>query len=236
MTKISVLVSGGGANLQPILDVYRQGKIPNMEVTSVISSLAEARAVERAKRAGVPVYLVERSLFPNGASFCNALLNKLRDVDTDLVVCAGFTERLNYPLLRFYKNRVINVQPVLFPAFCDGELDAIRAVERILELGARVTGATAYFMGEEDNGHGPIIAQQSVDVLSTDDPVTLSERIMRSGEWVALLRAIRLYCEGRLSVDGERVLIEEAAKQERRGRPALPDRQARPEVAASAAK
>ena len=208
MAKVSVLVSGGGANLQPVLDLYRGGTLPSMELAAVISSSSEAYAVERAGRAGIPVYLVERSMFPNSVSFCNALLNKLRDVDTELVVCAGFTEKLNYPILRFFRHRVVNVQPVLFPAFCSGTLDPIWAVERILELGVRITGATAYFMGEEDNGFGPVIAQQAVEVRPGDTPVTLSDRIMRQGEWAALLRAIRLYCEGRLHVAGGRVLID----------------------------
>ena len=208
MTKVSVLVSGGGANLQPVLDLYRGGTQPSLELTAVISSSSEAYAVERAGRAGVPVYLVERAMFPNSVSFCNALLNKLRDVDTELVVCAGFTEKLNYPILRFFRHRVVGVQPVLFPAFCAGTLDPIWAVERTLELGVRVTGATAYFMGDEDNGFGPVIAQQAVEVRSGDTPATLSDRIMRQGEWVALTRAIRLYCEGRLHIAGGRVLID----------------------------
>ena len=208
MAKVSVLVSGGGANLQPVLDLYRGGTLPSMELAAVISSSSEAYAVERAGRAGIPVYLVERSMFPNSVSFCNALLNKLRDVDTELVVCAGFTEKLNYPILRFFRHRVVGVQPVLFPAFCSGTLDPIWAVERTLELGVRVTGATAYFMGDEDNGFGPVIAQQAVEVRSGDTPATLSDRIMRQGEWAALTRAIRLYCEGRLHVSGGRVLID----------------------------
>ena len=208
MAKVSVLVSGGGANLQPVLDLYRGGTQPSLELAAVISSSAEAYAVERAGRAGVPVYLVERAMFPNSVSFCNALLNKLRDVDTELVVCAGFTEKLNYPILRFFRHRVVGVQPVLFPAFCSGTLDPIWAVERTLELGVRVTGATAYFMGDEDNGFGPVIAQQAVEVRAGDTPATLSDRIMRQGEWVALTRAIRLYCEGRLHIAGGRVLID----------------------------
>ena len=208
MTRVSVLVSGGGANLQPLLDLYRSGTVPSMKLISVISSVPGVYAIERAQRAGVPVYVVERDIFPNSASFCNALLNKLRDVDSDLVVCAGFTEKLNFPLLRFYRHRVINVQPVLFPAFCTGELNPIWAVERTLELGVRVTGATAYFMGEEDNGFGPVISQRAVAVLGGDNPATLSNRIMREGEWSALTEAVQLYCEGRLHLAGGRVIVD----------------------------
>ena len=207
MTKVSILVSGGGANLQPLLDLYRSGTEANLLIGAVVSSVEGAGALDRAKAAGIPVYLVERALFPNNASFCNALLNKLRDLDTDLVVCAGFTEKLSYLLLRYYKNRVINVQPVLFPAFCSGELDAIRAVKQTLDLGARVTGATSYFMSDEDNGYGPIIAQKTVDILPEDSAAELGERIMREAEWAALIDAVRLYCAGRLHVAKNRVFI-----------------------------
>ncbi|MBR1659567.1 MAG: phosphoribosylglycinamide formyltransferase [Oscillospiraceae bacterium] len=207
MTNVSVLVSGGGANLQPLLDLYRSGADPNLSIGAVISSAEGVGALDRARAAGVPVYLVERALFPNSASFCSALLNKLRDLDSDLVVCAGFMEKLNYLLLRYYKNRVINVQPVLFPAFCAGELDPIRALKRMLDLGVRVAGATSYFMSEEDNGYGPIISQKVVEVRPGDNVASLGERIMRQGEWVALTEAVRLYCAGRLQVSGGRVLI-----------------------------
>ena len=209
MTKVAILVSGGGANLQPILDLRLFHEVPEMDLAAVISSVPGAYALERAKMSGVPAYVVERALFPNNASFCNALLNKLRDVDTELVVCAGFTEKLNYPLLRFYRNRVIGVQPVLFPAFCTGELDPMGAVQRALDLGVRVTGATAYFFGEEDNGYGPIIAQQAVEILTSDTAATLSDRIMRQGEWTVLPQAVRLYCEGRLTLENNRVMISE---------------------------
>ena len=208
MTRVSVLVSGGGANLQPILDMYRAGNVPELEVVAVVSSAERAGALDRARLAGVPAYLVERAMFPNNASFCSALLNKLRDIDTDLVVCAGFKEKLNYVFLRYYKNRIINVQPVLFPAFCVGELDAIKTLNLTLELGVRVTGATSYFMTDEDNGYGLIISQKVVEIRPGDTVVTLSERIMRQGEWAALAEAVQLYCEGRLHVVNKCVVID----------------------------
>lgn len=207
MTRTAVLVSGGGANLQALLDVCYFHEIPGLELAAVISSRPEAYALERARMAHVPAYTVDRSLFPNGASFCNALLNKLRDLDIELVVTAGFSEKLNYPLLHFYRNRVIGVQPALFPAFCYGAFEPVTALENMLRLGVRVTGATAYFFGEEDNGTGPIIAQQSVEVLPGDTIATLQERIMRQGEWVVLPRAVALYCAGKLRVEDKRVII-----------------------------
>ena len=152
MARVSVLVSGGGANLQAILDAYHFRETPNMEIGAVISSVPEAHALDRARSAGIPAYVVARELFPNHASFCNALLNKLRDLDTDLVVTAGFAEKLNYPILHFYRGRVIAVQPALFPAFCDGGFEPVKALEQTVRLGLRWTGATAYFMTEEESG------------------------------------------------------------------------------------
>lgn len=207
MARISVLVSGGGANLQAILDACHFRETPGMEIGAVISSVPEAHALERARSAGVPAYVVARELFPNHASFCNALLNKLRDLDTDLVVTAGFAEKLNYPILHFYRWRVIAVQPALFPAFCEGGFDPVRALEQTIKLGLRWTGATAYFMTEEDNGFGPVILQQPVEVLPGDGMASLQERIMRKGEWIVLPQAAALYCRGLLSMSGDRVII-----------------------------
>lgn len=210
MVKTAILVSGGGANLQAILDLCYFKEIPSMELTAVISSKAGVYAVERAERAGVPVYLVERELFPNQATFCNALLNKLRDLDVELVVCAGFTETLSYGLLHYYKNRVINVQPALFPAFCGADgFNAMTALEQTIKLGLRYTGATAYFMTEDDTGCGPIILQKVVEVKPRDSVASLSQRIMQEAEWEILPKAVALFCEGRLRVDGARVIIKE---------------------------
>ena len=143
-------------------------------------------------------------------AFSAALLDKLRDLDAELVVCAGFAERLSYSLLRQFRSRVIGVQPALFPAFCtQGErFDAVRAVEETLRAGARITGATAYFFGE-DPGFGPVIVQQAVAVRPDDTPASLGERVMRLGEQPALTAAVRLFCAGRLRVEGGRVLIGE---------------------------
>lgn len=211
MVRVAVLVSGGGADLQPILDSYYFREVPNLELAGVVSSVRGAYALERAAAAKVDTYLVERSLFPNAASFCNALLNKLRDLDIDLVVTAGFSEKLNYPFLHFYKDRVIAVQPALFPAFCGEELEPEQALTEALRMGLRWTGATSYFMTEEDCGCGPVILQQPVQVLPGDDLAALRERVMREGEWVVLPKAIELFCAGALRVQDGRVQIEQPA-------------------------
>ncbi len=207
MTKTAVLVSGGGATLQALLDLCYFDELPGLEIGAVISSVPGVYALERAANAHVPAYVVERAMFPNSASFSNALLGKLRDLDIELVVCAGFTETLSYGLLHAYRNRIINVQPALFPAFCTETFDPARAVEETLRRGVRVTGATAYFLGEEDNGFGPIITQKAVEVLPGDTEASLSERIMRQAEWPALSQAVGLFCAGRLTVEDDRVLI-----------------------------
>ncbi len=207
MTRTAVLVSGGGATLQALLDLCYFEELPGLEIAAVISSAPGVYALERAANAHVPAYVVERALFPNSASFSNALLGKLRDLDISLAVCAGFTERLSYGLLHAYKNRIINVQPALFPAFCGDRFDPAYAVEETLRRGVRITGATAYFLGEEDTGFGPIIAQRAIEVLPEDTAATLSERIMRQAEWPALVEAVGLFCASRLTVEGERVRI-----------------------------
>ncbi len=207
MTKTAVLVSGGGATLQALLDLCYFEELPGLEIAAVISSAPGVYALERAANARVPAYVVERALFPNSASFSNALLGKLRDLDISLAVCAGFSEKLSYGLLHAYRNRIIAVQSALFPMFCSGTFDPARAMEETLRLGLRVTGATAYFMGEEDVGYGPIITQKAVEVLPGDTVSTLSERVMRQGEWPALTQAVGLYCAGRLRVEGDRVVI-----------------------------
>jgi|GEM_PF-183697 len=207
MVRAAVLVSGGGANLQAILDVNHFAEIPNFSLVAVISSNPEAHALTRAQSARVPAYVIDRDLFPNRASFGNALLGKLQDLDIELVITAGFKERLGYAILHKYKNRVINVQPALFPAFCDGGFDAMDALQKTLALGVRISGATAYFMTEEDNGTGPIIAQKPVAVRSGDTLAELQARIMHKGEWAVLTEAIKLFCAERLSVSDSAVEI-----------------------------
>ena len=210
MTKTAVLVSGGGATLQALLDLCYFEELPGLEIAAVISSVPGVYALERAANAHVPAYVVERAMFPNSASFSNALLGKLRDLDIALAVCAGFREKLSYGLLHAYRDRIIAVQPALFPMFCSERFDPARALEETLRLGVRVTGATAYFMGEEDVGFGPIITQRTVEVLPDDTAASLSDRIMRQAEWPALTQAVGLYCAGRLRVaDGRVEILEE---------------------------
>jgi len=206
MIKTAVLVSGGGTNLQAIIDAHIFGEIPNCELAAVISSDPEAYALTRARSARIPTYVVDASLFPHSASFCSALLDKLRDLDIELVALAGFTHRLEPPLVRHYRGRIIDVYPTLLPAFRAPGDYGLKPHELALEYGAKVSGATAYFVTEEE-ADGPVILQQAVSVWEGDSPKTLQRRVMEEAEWKILPQALALYCAGRLSVEGRVVKI-----------------------------
>lgn len=204
MIRGAVLVSGGGTKLQSLLDSVYFGEIPNFELVAVISSNKEAYALKRAQTAGVPTYVVEPELFPTTSSYSMAMSNKLRDMDVDLVVCAGYKMPLG-AVAANYKNRVIGVYPSLIPAFENCEGSVHRAV---LERGTKITGATAYFATEE-GGIGPIIMQKAVEVLPEDDVTSLRARVIEDAEWELLPGAVKLFCQGRLQIHANRVIIQE---------------------------
>ena len=206
MVKTAVLVSGGGTNLQAILDSHLFGDLPNCELTAVISSNPDAYALQRAQMAKVPTYVVDVSVFPNRQSFCNAILDKLRDLDIELVVLAGFLYVLSPAIVKEYSNRMINIHPSLIPAFCGDGYYGLRVHEEALAYGAKISGATAHFVTEECDA-GPIILQKPVLIQEGDTPKALQRRIMEEAEWKILPEAIKLYCQGRLSVDGRIVHI-----------------------------
>ncbi len=199
MVKTAVLVSGGGTNLQAIIDAHLFAEIPNCELTAVISSDPEAYALVRAKSANIPCYTVERSLFPNAASYNTAIEQKLEDLDIELVALAGYIHPIGHGVLRKYENRIVNVFPGLLPAFagCDG--NSVEPYEQALKAGVKLSGATAYFVTAEQTG--PIIMQQAVEVWEGDTPRTLQRRIMEEAEWKLLPRALALYCQGCLRVE-----------------------------------
>ena len=199
MVKTVVLVSGGGTNLQAIMDSHLFGEIPNCELTAVISSDPEAYALIRAKSANLPTYVVDRSLFPNIQSFNTAVEQKLQDLDTDLVALAGYIQPLGQGMLRMYENRIVNVCPSLLPAFGDSDMNSMEPYERAIEAGVKLSGATAYFVTAENGG--PIILQQAVEVWEGDTPKTLQRRIMEEAEWKLLPKAIAMYCQGQLKVE-----------------------------------
>lgn len=206
MIKTAILVSGGGTNLQAILDAHLFGEIPNCELTAVISSNPNAYALERAKMANVPNYVVDVNLFPNRPTFCRALLEKLQDLNIDLVVLAGFLYVLDANFVSAFQNRIINIHPSLIPSFCGDGCFGLQVHRLALDYGVKISGATAHFV-TEDCDAGPIILQKAVEIHEDDTPKTLQRRIMEEAEWKILPEAIKLFCQGRLSVEGRIVHI-----------------------------
>jgi len=207
MVRTAVLVSGGGTNLQAIIDANLFGEIKNCELSAVISSNPQAYAIERAQYASIPVYIVDRSIFPNRLSFTKALLDKLQDLEIALVVYAGFNYILGHQLIKVYENKIINIHPSLIPAFCGPGFYGLRVHEAVLDYGAKVTGATAHFATEIADD-GPIILQKAVEIFEDDTPQVLQRRVMEEAEWKILPAAISLFCERRLVVEGRKVRIE----------------------------
>ncbi len=207
-TRIAVLVSGGGTNLQALLDAQARGELGGGEIAAVISSREGAYALERAANAGVPGYVLPRSSFPSNQAMTVALVEKLRALDIQLVVLAGCMVIFTHELVDSYPNAIINVHPALIPSFCGKGYYGLHVHEAALAYGVKLSGATVHFVTEECDG-GPIIAQKAVPVCSGDTPETLQKRIMEQAEWELLPKAVSLFCQGRLSVRGRTVIIKE---------------------------
>jgi phosphoribosylglycinamide formyltransferase-1 len=210
------MVSGGGTNLQAIIDAHIFGEIKNCELAAVISSNPTAYALSRAEYAGIPAYVVDVARHSNRASFSEAVHRKLGELEIELVVLAGFLYILGVPLVRAYKDRIINIHPALIPSFCGPGYFGMRVHEEVLKFGAKVSGATAFFVTNEVDA-GPIILQKAVDVHQDDTPFTLQRRIMEEAEWKILPEAVSLFCEGRLEIDGQIVRIKRARNEAREG-------------------
>ena len=206
MKKIAVLVSGGGTNLQALIDAQARGEIINGEISIVISSALEVYALERAKNAGIPSCVLDRKKYPSSQAMTVALVDKLKSLSIDVVVMAGFMTIVTHELFEVYNNAVINIHPALIPSFCGKGAYGLHVHEQALAYGVKVSGATVHFVNEECDG-GPIILQKAVDVLPDDTPETLQRRIMEQAEWVLLPRAVSLFCQGRLKVEGRTVRI-----------------------------
>ena len=204
--RIAVLVSGGGTNLQALIDAQRRGEIVNGEIAAVIASKPGVCALERAAKAGIPGYVVARKDYPDSRAMTVALVDKLKELDIDLVVLAGFMVILTEEMVRAYPNAILNVHPALIPSFCGEGYYGLHVHEKALEYGVKVSGATVHFVSEECDG-GPIVLQKAVEVAENDAPETLQRRIMEQAEWVILPRAVSLFCQDRLRVDGRIVHI-----------------------------
>ena len=208
MVRIAVLVSGGGTNLQALIDAQARGELKNGTIAAVLSSRPDAYALERAEKAGIPGYVVARKDYPSNQAMTVALVDKLRELDIGLVVLAGFMHILTGEMVAAYPNAILNVHPALIPSFCGAGYYGLHVHEAVLAYGVKLTGATVHFVNEEPDG-GPIILQKAVEVLPGDTPEVLQRRVMEQAEWHILPRAVSLFCEGRLSVEGRIVTIKE---------------------------
>ncbi len=199
-TRIAVLVSGGGTNLQALLDAEASGALGGGRIVRVISSKPGVYALERAAKCGVETDVVERRRYETPEAFEQALLESLEACEAELIVLAGFLSILGPSVIARYADRIINVHPALIPSFCGKGYYGLKVHEAALAYGVKLTGATVHFVNEIPDG-GAIILQRSVEIHPTDTAEVLQRRVMEEAEWQLLPRAVALFCEGRLSVE-----------------------------------
>lgn len=206
MKRIAVLVSGGGTNLQALIDAQGRGEIINGSIAAVVSSSPDAYALERAEKAGIPGYVIDRQDYPSNRAMTAALVDKLRQLDIQLVVLAGFMTILTEEMVRAFPNAILNIHPALIPSFAGPGCYGLHVHEKALAYGVKLSGATVHFVSPECDG-GPIVLQKAVEVLPDDTPEVLQRRIMEQCEWKLLPQAVSLFCQDRLSVEGRTVRI-----------------------------
>ena len=206
MKNIAVFVSGGGTNLQAIIDGIKSNKITNGQISLVLSSKDEAFALTRAKDNNIPVEIVRRKEFPDEKEFSEKILEKTRFYKIDLIVLAGFMSVLSEEFIKLYENKIMNVHPTLIPAFCGKGFYGIKVHEQVLARGVKLSGATVHFCNEIPDG-GPIILQKAVEVKNDDTPEILQKRIMTECEQIILVEAVDLFCNDKLTVINNRVYI-----------------------------
>ncbi len=208
MLKLAVLVSGGGTNLQAIIDSIADGRITNAEIKVVISNNKNAYALERAAKAGIPAKALSPKDFSDREAFNEALLQALIDSEADLVVLAGCLVVIPPKIVEHFKNRIINIHPSLIPSFCGKDYYGLKVHEGVLDRGVKVTGATVHFV-DDGTDTGPIILQKAVEVHQDDTPKTLQLRVMEEAEWVIMPKSIDLIANGKVKVEGGKALIEQ---------------------------
>lgn len=206
--KIAVLVSGGGTNLQALIDAEKRGELGSGKITCVISSKADAFALERAKNAGIKTRTLIRKDFSDISSYSVAMRDVLLEEEVDLVVYAGFMTILDENVCDAFKNKMINVHPALIPSFCGKGFYGLHVHEAALQKGVKVSGATVHFVTAECDA-GPIILQKAVEVKEGDTPETLQRRIMEEAEWKILPKAVRLFCDEKIKVQNGVTVIAE---------------------------
>lgn len=208
MKNIVVLVSGGGTNLQALIDAQNRNELGNGRITCVIASKADAYALERARNNGIKCRTLIRKDFPDISSYSGAMRDMLLEEKADLVVYAGFMTILNEKVCNEFPNKMINVHPALIPSFCGKGFYGLHVHEAALKKGVKVSGATVHFVTAECDA-GPIILQKAVEVMENDTPETLQKRIMEQAEWKILPKAVQLFCDDKITVVNGRTIINE---------------------------
>lgn len=206
MLNIAVFVSGSGTNLQALIDAENRGEIKNGKITFVLASNENAYALERAKKAGIETAVVSRKSFETKQDYDKAVLEVLDGKNIDLIVLAGFLSILGSDLIKKYENKIINVHPSLIPMFCGDGFYGKKVHTAVLNSGVKVTGATVHFVNEITDG-GAIILQKAVPVEQGDDEDILQYRVMRSAEWEILPKAVSLFCQGKIKINGNKTEI-----------------------------
>ena len=206
VTKIAVLVSGGGTNLQALIDAEARGELGCGKISLVIASKPDVYALERAKNNGIEAIVLARRDYADIAAYSKALADTLEQKETDLVVLAGFLTIIDEQVYERFPNKILNVHPALIPSFCGKGYYGLRVHEAALEKGVKVSGATVHIVTPECDA-GPIVLQKAVAVKEDDTPETLQRRIMEEAEWKILPEAVKLFCEGRIRVENNKVYI-----------------------------
>ena len=204
--RIAVLVSGGGTNLQALIDAQGRGELVNGELAAVLSSSPDAYALERARQAGIEAITLARKDYPDVYTYSQALADALKERGVELVVLAGFLTITGDNFVKAFPNRILNVHPALLPAFGGKGYYGLHVHEAVLKRGVKVTGATVHFVNEICDA-GPIILQKAVEVKEGDTPEVLQKRVMEQAEWQLLPQAVSLFCQGRLAVEGRAVRV-----------------------------
>ena len=208
MLKIAVLVSGGGTNLQALIDAQERGEIPGGKLSLVVAGKPGVFALERAKKANIPSIVLRKKNFASQEDYDNALIQTLEEAEIDLVVLAGFLTIIGEKVIRRFENKILNIHPSLIPSFCGEGYYGLRVHEAALSRGVKVTGATVHFVNEICDG-GPIVLQKAVSVENGDTPETLQRRVMEQAEWEILPKAVALFCKGRLAIENNIVSIKD---------------------------
>lgn len=206
MLRVVVCVSGGGTNLQALIDSVENGTVREAQIVRVISNNGNAYALERAAKHGIAAECISPKDYDSREEFNRAFLQSVDQAEPDLIVLAGFLVVIPPEMIAKYRNRIINIHPSLIPSFCGTGCYGLKVHEKALERGVKVTGATVHYV-DEGTDTGPIILQKAVEIMEDDTPQTLQRRVMEQAEWVLLPRAVELIAEGRVRVEGGRAVI-----------------------------